>query len=542
MNNIKNKKLEQQNKILNKYLSISTAICIDVIRIGIYGEILLAIDLAGRTVVGHCYSPTYINTLEVCKTIETIQRYRAFLPKIEIIHSDFESIFNNETFYECLASLNIRSSKGLRKKNQNQVVERLNRTIKDIIRTKMLNKRWQKKEEKDPFYTQKFRANQIAEIIKQSVEEYNQRPHTALFGLSPNHMEEALFQKHQNKATAKLVTLWKNDQATKELVPLWVDDQSPIAVDIRDYKKEVAEKYKGDWEQFFIEWKLDQEQQYKLVVNEIIKSVQESRAKYENLYRQHIEMQKQLEFFYQQALQVQKEKQEKELIKLKKQQAKKLPLRDTIDPAEFYEILKMVEGKPFVKERKTLALILLYLTGLRVSNLLVFNVINGKELFEKGQTKIKLRKGCEERFNLVLSTRARRLLLDYKDTFLTLCEDKLDNDPLFTSLSNNSIPMRSDNFEKELNKILEKASIILKKNIRTHSFRATVITELLTNNIAIDDVKEIIGHKSIESTLNYKRLRLSPRQRVHNTKKIESKKIKKNFKRLKCNNCYEIII
>ena len=92
--------------------------------------------------------------------------------------------------------------------------------------------------------------------------------------------------------------------------------------------------------------------------------------------------------------------------------------------------------------------------------------------------------------------------------------------------------MRSDNFEKELNKILEKASIILKKNIRTHSFRATVITELLANNIAIDDVKEIIGHKSIESTLNYKRLRLSPRQiqRVHNTRKIESKEIKKILK------------
>ncbi len=66
----------------------------------------------------------------------------------------------------------------------------------------------------------------------------------------------------------------------------------------------------------------------------------------------------------------------------------------------------------------------------------------------------------------------------------------------------------------------------LEKHIRTHSFRATLITELLKST-PIDEVKEVIGHKDISSTLEYKRSRLSQKQ----TKKIVSQrniKIKKN--------------
>lgn len=55
--------------------------------------------------------------------------------------------------------------------------------------------------------------------------------------------------------------------------------------------------------------------------------------------------------------------------------------------------------------------------------------------------------------------------------------------------------------------MLTKGSVILEKHIRTHSFRATVITELLKSTL-VDQVKEVIGDKSIGST----RSRLQPRQ------------------------------
>ena len=47
--------------------------------------------------------------------------------------------------------------------------------------------------------------------------------------------------------------------------------------------------------------------------------------------------------------------------------------------------------------------------------------------------------------------------------------------------------------------------------MRTHSFRATIITELLASTF-MHQVKQVIGHRSISTTLEYKRCRLQPRQ------------------------------
>lgn len=51
------------------------------------------------------------------------------------------------------------------------------------------------------------------------------------------------------------------------------------------------------------------------------------------------------------------------------------------------------------------------------------------------------------------------------------------------------------------------------KHLRTHSFRATLITELLTST-RLDQVKELIGHSDIKSTLTHKRGGLSQEQQV----------------------------
>lgn len=340
--------------------------------------------------------------------------------------------------------------------------------------------------------------------------------------ISTNHMEEALFEKHGNSKPNELVVLQKNDN-------------SIIANEYSNYKKQVVSQYKGNWERFFFECILKQEEQHQEIINEITKSGREARQrekeiseKYQTLYNEHLEAQRKLDFLHEQALIFKKEKEEKELLKLKKQQAKKLPLRDTINPEEFHFIISNVDGKPFVKERRTLALVLLYLTGYRVSNLLLLNVRNLKELMEKGNTQISLIKGREQRFNLILSNKGKRLLLNFKDAFYILSANKNENDPIFTPINKINVPMPRENLDKELNKTLKSASELLQKNIKTHSFRATVITELLANSISIDDVKEIVGHKSINSTLHYKRSRLSPQEikKAHNARNIDSKVIK----------------
>lgn len=53
---------------------------------------------------------------------------------------------------------------------------------------------------------------------------------------------------------------------------------------------------------------------------------------------------------------------------------------------EFEIITSFISGKPIVKQRRSLAIALLYLTGLGVCSLLCFNVKHAKDLFEKGST------------------------------------------------------------------------------------------------------------------------------------------------------------
>lgn len=499
-------KSEKTNKMMQKYLALSSnyAICIDITTLGLYGELFLAIDVAARSVVGHCYHNENITTSHVCETIQKIARQRSFLPHIEIIHSDRGSIFTNQEYFACLKQLNITPSRGSAEGSQNQIIERLNRTIKLILR-QIISPKWTKRKP-DPLGQLQYSYEEMASLIKQAIEQYNQRPHKALNSLSPNQMEEALFLEHGGKHPAydgELIT---------------ANDGSPEAKAMIEYKKEVALNYQVDWHRYFVEWRTTQETFQQEIINELRQDKQKAQEqlselsdKYQNIYTQNLEMQRKLEEVYQESLLLKREREDKLLKKQRKKNAQKQPLRDTIDLEEFERILTLVRGRAGAKERRRLALALLYLTGLRVSNLLLFNVAHAREFFEKGNTQIQLIKGGEKRFPLRLTPKGRKFLLRFKEDFIKLAGNKSADAPLFTTAKDFTKPISRDNFDKELNKILAIASGMFEKHIRTHSFRATIITQLLKST-PIDDVKEIIGHKSISSTLEYKRSRLQPRQ------------------------------
>jgi hypothetical protein len=299
---------EAKNKMFQAYLATSSnfAVCIDITSLEIYGELFLAVDLAARTVVGHCYNSNHIDTQQVCETIEQFVRKRSFLPSFQLLHSDRGSIFSNQEFYDCLEKLNIQKSRGSAEAHQNQVVERLNRTIKDILR-KQICPQW-KKDVQDPLKIShpEIRFEHMADFIKASIEKYNQKEHSALYGLSPNQMEEALFNKHRDKHPIDIPLQGPNDQSEKSLM-------------MQTYKKQIVEQYNGDWEQFlrqhlqaeyggdsinvllqfFYDWRVTQEAQHEVVVkqlkiNQKIAEENEKNAReaYATLYDQFLEMQK----------------------------------------------------------------------------------------------------------------------------------------------------------------------------------------------------------------------------------------------------------
>ena len=522
------KKQKIKNELLQKYISVSThhVICVDVTVLGNSGELFLAVDLAARNIVGHCYTNKRITTKDVCDTINEFYHNRKFLPQINIIHSDKGSIFTNDQFKQYLDFLDITPSQGDSRANQNQVIERLNRTLKDIIR-KNINNDW-KKGMNDPLKYNTLNTQEFAKIIHKSIEFYNDREHSTLFGLSPNQMEDALFDAHGNKHP-------------KNLELLALNNNSPESTMINQYKAIIAQKYKGNWEQFFIEWRIEQQKGQQELVREVkqqkeefLKTIKEQKetfqTQYQSLYQQYLEVQKELKFVHDQAVEDLKEKQRKQELKNKRKNAKKQPLRDIITPEDFELIKSLVKGSSFVKERRIVALTILYLTGLRVSNLLLFSVKNIKELFEKGRTHISLIKGGEKRHPIRLSNQGHQILSAIKDDCSFLFKGKNDNDLLFTPLNYFNKPMQREFFDKELNDILKQASNQLGKFIRTHSFRATLITDLLQTT-PIDQVKELIGHRSIASTIEYKRSTLTNKQAIQILKKRELKPVTQNKKR-----------
>lgn len=199
-------------------------------------------------------------------------------------------------------------------------------------------------------------------------------------------------------------------------------------------------------------------------------------------------------------------KKEERLEKLKN--AKKHPKRDYIEYNEFKHLLNLFNNESIFDNRKKCAFLLLYTTGLRVSNLLKFKVTHIKSLIHSGYTRIDLIKKGEVEHLVTLSFKSKQLLTDNYKSFNLLFKYKNDDDFFFTSFSDTKKAIHRSNFNKELNDILKEVSKTFNKNIKTHSFRTSYITDLL--QIApLHLVRDIIGHKVVASTEIYYRSSLT---------------------------------
>lgn len=77
------------------------------------------------------------------------------------------------------------------------------------------------------------------------------------------------------------------------------------------------------------------------------------------------------------------ETERKAQIRNKRKNAQKLDIRQSISEEQFCRIINSVKNNHFVPSRKKAALVLLYITGLKISNLLVLKLYNIDELFNK---------------------------------------------------------------------------------------------------------------------------------------------------------------
>jgi site-specific recombinase XerD len=492
---------DSTNLILNKYNSTSSnhVICIDETSLGSYGTLFLAIDLASRCIICHCYHSEALDTNSVIKTLSEAFRKRSFMPSVLIVHSDRGSLFKNDSFSSFLKEKGVAHSRGSSAAHQNQVIERLNRTLKDILKT-FLDKNWRIMKN-NPLAERRFSISDFVPLVIRSIETYNNRPHRSLNKSTPNEMEEALFKEHQDKHPNALILY------------------DSKAVEYQDFQLKVLSEYQGDWQRFFIEWQEESRQNQKQLLTKLEEKAleakaqakaqaNEARVQYESLYAKYFQIQKDLEKVLAESLIAKEDRDAKANRKNAYKSRKKKPLREVITLKDLDLILDHVNGRSQLqKSRRRLGLILLYFTGLRVSNLRLLSIQNTQDLFTYGKIKLSLIKGGASRYDLVVSSKDRKRLVNNHQIDLDILSScKKGSDPLLTNKEGFSLSR--EYLDKELNFILQKASLLLNKHLRTHSFRASYVTDFLEVH-DLHEVQELIGHKSIASTLEYKRSRLS---------------------------------
>lgn len=183
---------------------------------------------------------------------------------------------------------------------------------------------------------------------------------------------------------------------------------------------------------------------------------------------------------------------------IKKEKRIKKPLSDTD-----LEILR----RNCVIKRDIALVEFLYSTGVRVSELIA---LNRQDINYHSMNAIVYGKGAKER-EAYLTATACMHLRDY----LTTRTD--DNEALFVSLKAPHKRLTVAGMEEILRRLGKETGI---EKVHPHRFRRTMATNILNKGMPIEEVKEVLGHAKLDTTLIY--CQISKENVQHHHKKYMS--------------------
>ena len=174
-------------------------------------------------------------------------------------------------------------------------------------------------------------------------------------------------------------------------------------------------------------------------------------------------------------------------------------IKDNITPKDFKHLINYLKADESIrvarKDRLLKAFYLLYYTGLRVNELQQLNQKMIVELLENRKLKVIAHKQKVEKYIYVSEEGGKAL----SKIFGSLEENV---NYVFTSERtgiNSQLAVNS--MIRDINSYLH--LVFLNKNVTSHSFRQTLITELASKNVNTKVIQSLIGHKSINSTYRY---------------------------------------
>lgn len=219
-------------------------------------------------------------------------------------------------------------------------------------------------------------------------------------------------------------------------------------------------------------------------------------------------LQKDLNFVTQQLQKKLEEERSIEEEKQRRKNRKRLPKRQSITK-EIYQILiqdskKLRYANTYRGARLRLALALMAVTGVRVSELLPLKMGQLKSLFRNHWITIDRVKRGPANHKAFLTKEGKRVIQDRREDFEFLCFSKKDEDYIFTSESSKK-PLERESFTNLMNQFIRNSARKMENypNLTTHSFRVGFITQLWKDTQDIEFVRQAIGHLNLSSTSNY---------------------------------------
>lgn len=200
---------------------------------------------------------------------------------------------------------------------------------------------------------------------------------------------------------------------------------------------------------------------------------------------------------------IQKEQIDKrEQAKLKKQNRTKQKVRDAISLEQFQMVFDTLGEATYKEARIKMALMLMYVTGLRINNLTLLSVRQCKDLLKEGKTIVQLNKRGRERKSIQLSKGNWSRLKAISKCIEKVIGHKTLDLPLITSQTEPNKVLSRSLFNRECNAVLKSFSQQSGLNVRSHSLRASYITDSLALN-GLDMVQRDIGHVKPSTTMGY---------------------------------------
>ena len=248
------------------------------------------------------------------------------------------------------------------------------------------------------------------------------------------------------------------------------------------------------------------------------------------LEEQLTQLQEQLEIVTEE---LQERKERERLMQEKKEKWKnrrRLPKREPIT-AEIYDSLiqssqKCKYSNLYQSARLRLAIALLLVTGIRISELLPLKMKQVESLFTKHWISINRAKRGPANHKAFLTKEGARIMQERRSDFEFMQLFK-DGDSYIFTAENSKKALTREAFTNLINKFMKDCARKMDRNpnLSSHSFRIGFITQLWRDTNDIEFVRQAIGHAKIDTTSQYVE-NLSEKERQDRMLEISVEKVK----------------